>query len=284
MAIARDSVEKSFSSAIALLRLSDRVPFLRMQFACAAPMKHVVIDGFFVEEIARKAAASFPAYDGMERVRDSVVEKRASESRLDRVDPIFTTIFDALRSAEFVSLLAAISGIDTLSPSETMDGAGLHQVRDGGFHNVHADKNRDPVRGYYHRLSLIVYLNDGWRIGTPGALELWDRNLARCVEKVEPVFNRCVVFAVGDRAYHGYGRLSLPAGESRKSLAMWYLSPQPGPDQATTPREVKFALRSTDTIGVRLQHLARRRSLLLPDALRQKLKRSSIVERLAKRD
>lgn len=261
------------SSSIALSSLLQRTDSLRAEFANALPMRHIVMDDFLDPEIARRAMNSYPRYEDMERIRNSVVEKRASETRLHLVDPIYRTIFEDLRSESFVSFLGDVTGFSGLSATESMDGAGLHQIRDGGFHNIHADKNRDPVRGYYHRLSLIVYLNEGWRLGSPGALELWDRALEHCVRKVDPIFNRCIVFEVHDYAYHGYARLQLPPEQTRKSLAMWYLSPEAGPFQAPEPRNVKFALRATDGPGVRLRHYARLAVGKLPEPLGLRLKR-----------
>jgi len=245
------------TSPINFSSLRERQDTLRTEFDEALPMRHIVIDNFLDDDVARKAMNSFPLYDSMERIRNSVVEKRASETRLDLVNPVYREIFKTLRSPAFVSFLAEVTGFSGLTATESMDGAGLHQVQNGGFHNVHADKNRDPVRGYYHRLSLIIYLNDGWRLGSPGALELWDRELTNCVHKIEPIFNRCIVFEVHDFGYHGYGRLQLPPSQTRKSLAMWYLSPDPGRLQASRPRNVKFALRPTDGLLMRIKHYAR---------------------------
>jgi Rps23 Pro-64 3,4-dihydroxylase Tpa1-like proline 4-hydroxylase len=259
------------SSAIAFGKIVDRMNLLRHEYQSAQPMKHVVIDDFLDEKVAVRAMQCFPRYDEMERIRDSFVEKRASESRIRNLDQVYSEIFGDLGSPQFIAFLENVTGISNLTVPETMDGAGLHQIRDGGFHNVHADKNRDPVRGYYHRLSLIIYLNDGWRVGTPGALELWDRQLKRCVRKVEPLFNRCIVFEVHDFAYHGYGRLTLPEGETRKSLAMWYLCEQPGLNQAPAPRQVKFALRPSDSVGTRAKHYARELLHNAPSPLRSRL-------------
>jgi len=258
---------KLLTSSIDFSSLHKRQDALRAEFDKALPMRHIVIDDFLYEDVARKAMNSFPPYDAMERIRNSVVEKRASETRLDVVDPVYREIFEALRSVEFVSFLGDVTGFSGLDASESMDGAGLHQIQNGGFHNVHADKNRDPVRGYYHRLSLIIYLNDGWRLGSPGALELWDRELNNCMQKIEPILNRCIIFEVHDFAYHGYGRLQLPLDQTRKSLAMWYLSPDRGRFQAIRPRNVKFALRPTDGLLMRIKHYTRIAVEKLPSPL-----------------
>ncbi len=260
--------------------LAERTEAFRAQFSIGIPTRYFVADRFLEDAVAREAMNSFPSYDEMEKKRDSVVEKRASETRLHLVAPVYKTIFDALYSAEFVAWLEAVTGITELSPSESMDGGGLHQSLDGGFHNIHVDKNRDPVRGYYHRLSLIVYLNEGWTIGSPGALELWDCELKHCVEKIQPLLNHCIIFEVNDAAYHGYSRLSLPPGAARKSLAMWYLSPHRGTRQTEKPRGATFALRPTDASGLKVKHYLREIYHKGPQPLRVVLK---AMKELAKR-
>jgi hypothetical protein len=45
----------------------------------------------------------------------------------------------------------------------------------------------------------------------------------RCVRKVLPVFNRCVVFSTTDDSFHGHPEeLTCPDGWSRKSIALYY--------------------------------------------------------------
>jgi hypothetical protein len=46
-----------------------------------------------------------------------------------------------------------------------------------------------------------------------------------CVQRVAPVFNRCIIFAVGPRALHGFpDPIQCPAGVSRKCLALYYFT------------------------------------------------------------
>jgi hypothetical protein len=70
---------------------------------------------------------------------------------------------------------------------------------------------------------LIVYLNKDWRESYNGHLELWDRTMSRCVQKILPIYSRCVVFSTTDWSYHGHPeKLACPAGMTRKSIALYY--------------------------------------------------------------
>src|SRR5262249_31613077 len=58
-----------------------------------------------------------------------------------------------------------------------------------------------------------------------GHLELWDRTMSRCVRKVLPVYNRCVIFNTTDWSFHGHPeKLICPEGQTRKSLALYYFT------------------------------------------------------------
>ena len=71
---------------------------------------------------------------------------------------------------------------------------------------MHIDFNFHKRLRLDRRINLIVYLNRDWREEYNGHLELWDRTMTRCVRKVLPVFNRCVVFSTTDTSYAIDGR------------------------------------------------------------------------------
>ncbi|MFM8411426.1 MAG: 2OG-Fe(II) oxygenase, partial [Alphaproteobacteria bacterium] len=105
------------------------------------------------------------------------------------------------------------------------DGGGLHETLPGGFLDVHADFNFHGAWFLDRRLNVLVYLNHGWREEWGGCLELWDRDLSRCVKKVVPAFNRTVIFATDDTSFHGHPEpVRCPPGTTRKSVAMYYYS------------------------------------------------------------
>ena len=47
--------------------------------------------------------------------------------------------------------------------------------------------------------------------------------MSRCVRRILPVFNRCVIFNTNDVSYHGHpDPLECPAEMTRKSIAIYY--------------------------------------------------------------
>src|SRR5262249_34806488 len=80
-----------------------------------------------------------------------------------------------------------------------------------------------PRYGLDRRLNAILYLNSNWQEEYGGHLELWDRDMTRCVSRIAPLFNRLVVFTTTDFSYHGHPNvLECPEGMTRKSLALFY--------------------------------------------------------------
>ena len=76
-----------------------------------------------------------------------------------------------------------------------LDGGGLHETLPGGFLNVHTDfLSHTLERSWRRELNLLLFLNEDWKPDYDGALELWDEAVSQCVRRIEPTFNRCVIF------------------------------------------------------------------------------------------
>ena len=81
--------------------------------------------------------------------------------------------------------------------------------------------------------------NPDWQPAWGGDLELWDREMRGCAQRIAPVANRCVVFSTTRDSYHGMpDPLRCPDGVTRRSLALYYYSngrpeSERGPDHST---------------------------------------------------
>lgn len=151
------------------------------------------------------------------------VERKLATTNVS-ILPAFTRhVLAELNSSSFVLFLERLTGISGLIPDPHYVGGGLHQIERGGFLKVHADFNRHPILRVDRRLNLLIYLNPGWRDEYGGHFELWDAGMKRCVKRVLPVINRCVVFTTGERSFHGHpDPLTCPEGTTRRSLALYY--------------------------------------------------------------
>lgn len=236
--------------------LESRFTSLRDEYEHADPFPHIVIDNFFSEELARRAAAAFPPFANKRMAQ--LLEARAYGGGLD-ADPVFREMFDALHGPEFTRWLERVTGIPTLVGDTELVGAGLHQGARGSFLHLHADHNthpRDDSR--YRRVNVLVYMNRVWEAGWNGDLQLWDRDGATCRKTVTPAFNRCVIMEVNDEAFHGYGRLRIPPGETRKLLAAYYYADHPGRRQSQAPHGTILRHPRNESVLSRFDHALRR--------------------------
>ena len=102
----------------------------------------------------------------------------------------------------------------------------MHELKDGGFLNIHCDFNKDPKMKLDRRINVLIYLNHDWQSQYGGALELWDKDMKNCVQKIQPIFNRMVIFNTTNFSFHGNpDKIKLSdKSKSRKSIALYYYS------------------------------------------------------------
>lgn len=207
-------------------RLRPLAEGLSAEYAGAEPFPHAVIDGLFPADVLRRVARGFPrAGEELWHRFDNPRQKKLATLDETRIEPHARWLLYQLNSSVFVNFLEQLTGVGGLIPDPHFEGGGLHQIERGGFLKIHADFNRHPKLRLDRRLNLLLYLNEGWREEYGGHLELWDRDVARCVKKIAPVFNRCVVFTTTDYSFHGHPEpLACPPGVTRKSLALYYYS------------------------------------------------------------
>jgi Rps23 Pro-64 3,4-dihydroxylase Tpa1-like proline 4-hydroxylase len=196
------------------------------EFNTSAPYPHLILDNFLNQDIAEKLlkeheeqgdAKNWGAYN-------HVNERKSGITEYDRMGEITKSVINELSSKQFLELLEEVTGIEGLISDPDLDGGGLHMIERGGFLNVHVDFLAHTTRKSWSRqLNLLIYLNKDWRESWGGALELWDKEMTSAVQKITPIFNRCVIFHTCDGSYHGHPiPLDCPANVQRRSLALYY--------------------------------------------------------------
>ncbi len=213
------------------LRWSSELPKLRRQFREAQPYPHVHLKQFLDPYVADEMASEFPglATDAWTRYKHPN-ENKLGLAKRSLFPPLLGDVVDELNSPAFVHWLSQLTGIPELLSDDMLEGGGLHQSGAGGFLNVHTDfSNHHYHRHWRRQVNLILYLSPNWQQQWGGALELWDREMRRCVVKVPPLFNEALIFRTDDISYHGFpDPLRCPEGESRKSLALYYYTIESG--------------------------------------------------------
>jgi hypothetical protein len=204
-------------------RLTAAQDKIRRDYLTAKPYPHVVIDGFFDEEILDRIATEFPDRSRRDWLHWDSKNENKHTSRGAVGLPAFTqTFLWQMCSAPVMKFLAHVSGFTDLVMDPMFHGGGLHESSRGGWLNVHADYTKHPVLPLVRRLNLIIYLNRDWDPDWGGALELWDSETKSCGARVEPLFNRAVLFPT-EQTLHGFpDPMTCPANVSRKSVAFFY--------------------------------------------------------------
>ena len=211
------------------------LPALRVQYAQAEPFPNIVLDQFLQPWAAEGALAEFPSIDSS----DWTQYKHVNENKVGKADrssfgPTLGAVIDELNSWRFLRFLSDLTGIENLLADPSLQGGGLHLSTRGGFLTVHADFTVHPYhRTWRRRINLLVYLNKQWEDSYGGHLELWDRQMRRCVRRIAPYFNRAVIFNTELDSFHGHpDPMTCPLGVTRKSLALYYFTEEPKPSLA----------------------------------------------------
>jgi hypothetical protein len=202
-----------------------QLPRLSRLFQESQPYPHVHLKDFLDPGVAGEMATEFPglATDAWTRYKHPN-ENKVGLAKRSLFPARLGEVVDELNSPAFVHWLSELTGIPLLRSDEMLEGGGLHQSGRGGFLNVHTDfSNHHYHKNWRRRVNLILYLNPEWDEQWGGALELWDREMRRCVVKIPPLFNDALIFRTDEISYHGFPEpLRCPQDKSRKSLALYY--------------------------------------------------------------
>lgn len=227
----------------------EAIASLHDKYVNAQPYKYVVIENFLQDDVANAMYENFPPMEKLNVKRKSLNENKSEDYHFDRFHPIFTEVRNAINSPEFCRVMDGITGIEGLHTTLDSLGSGVHQGQNGSYVDVHVDVNMNTVENLWRRINLLIYLNKNWKPEYGGDLEIWDKEMIRCWEKVSPIFNRAVIFYTDDNSPHGYNKIHVPEGESRKSFyTYYYTKPEPG----MVYRDSKFISRPDDALGRKL--------------------------------
>lgn len=188
----------------------------------AEPFPHWVIDDFLPPEDAWAAYQHFYEGDGAWTKREHLY-CHAKETRTESLHPAVERALTQLESPGIRQYVGQISDLPGLLHDPERFGGGQHVIRRGGFLGVHADFTHSPTTGHRRVLNLLLYLNAHWHKGDGGELELWASDMSQCAVKVEPIFNRAVLFRTSTTSFHGHPEPL--KGEERRSLAVYYYNP-----------------------------------------------------------
>jgi Rps23 Pro-64 3,4-dihydroxylase Tpa1-like proline 4-hydroxylase len=236
---------------------------LSNSFQNADPFQHIVVDNFLKTEIADKLLLdlendNFDNWD--KRDHDKIQIKWRSDWKDDSDVPEHTlSVINFLNGGTFLRWLSKVTGIDGIIPDPYLTGGGFNQINTGGTLAVHADGNWHDLMGVHRRLNVIIYLNKDWKDEWGGHFELWsktdDNKPKECVKKVNPDFNRLVIFRTDDFSFHGHPTpLKCPEDRSRRSLILYYYTnTRPKEEVQSLDYHHRALFHDPDSIGVKYE-------------------------------
>lgn len=198
----------------------DRGSELAESFRTASPFPLLVIDDFLDVGTADKLLEEFPSPQGMPKSRDYMFGDKHELSSVAEQGPASKEFYEALLGEPFREFICAITGKE-LFVDPAFHGGGFHQSGDGGYLDTHVDFNVHPLhRDWLRTLNVLLYLNRDWQDSYDGRL-LVKAMPADEPRAIEPLFNRGVIMLSSDRTYHGFRKMTLPPGVTRKSIAAY---------------------------------------------------------------
>lgn len=211
------------------------------------PFKHCVVDDFFDESIAYELMNSFPSLDDKiwEKTNDENIEVKYRtnfQSEFDVPDGLINA-FRIFNSSIFLKSISKVFAIPKLLPDPYYSGGGLNVTEKGGLLDVHVDGNYHDASGLNRRINVILYLNPGWENSWGGEFGLYSDDGTKLIKKVEPIFNRLVIFDTHDKSFHGLpDALNFPEGKNRKSIILYYYTKEERPSSQNIYKEPHSAL------------------------------------------
>ena len=233
-------------------RLNNLASQFSQSYAQATPFPHIIIDDFLPASLLDRILEEFPQPGTInwQKFNNPAEKKLASNLELQMGEWTRVLLYQ-LNSSTFIKFLESLTGIEGIIPDPHFAGGGLHQIERGGFLKMHDDFNRHNKLKLDRRLNLLLYLNKDWKEEYGGYLELWDKDMTRCEQKILPIFNRCVIFSTTDFSYHGHPEpLTCPEGETRKSLALYYYSNGRPAEEVSGTHTTVFKARPGDELPV----------------------------------
>jgi len=207
---------------------------LKDKYHEAEPFPNICIDNFLPDDVAKKISEYFPSPKEMlsaNKYQD--YEKRiALDPEDDNFPKELEDIFNELNSYKIINFLEKVTGIHGLLPDPHYIGSGLIHTLPGGKLPLHVDFTEHKYLKLHRRINVLIYFNEDWKDEYGGGIELWSQDGVTKVVDIKPDYNRCVIFTVSEKSWHGHpDPIRCPQGVTRRSLNLYFYTKDNNPEQ-----------------------------------------------------
>ena len=212
-------------------RSAKEITQLRQQFTSADPFPHMVVDNFFTADFLRSIERDFPVkdenYNRFCADDDGRIGTNYANGDLAQFPRAFKQLDALIQSKAFLNYVSALTGIRELEYDPNYFGGGIRESSSGTFLPPHVDFNYNASTHSHRRMNLLFYFNQEWDESWGGNLQIHqDPNVFNennsLVRSYQPINNRCLIFETSETSWHGFDRLNLPEGKSRRAFTIYY--------------------------------------------------------------
>jgi len=195
----------------------------RDQYDAGDPYPHICFDNFLDPQILKSVLHDLSAMPSPETSHDRAQERLKSSFNPEVLPETTRNLFRFFNSRPFLLFLSNLTGIKGLIPDPMFLGGGVHEVKNGGHLDIHADFNLHKPMRVQRRINVLIYLNEDWQPEYGGQFEIWDNDMEKCMRSFVPLFNRCVIFNTTSTSLHGNPNpVDHPHHVARRSIALYY--------------------------------------------------------------
>jgi Rps23 Pro-64 3,4-dihydroxylase Tpa1-like proline 4-hydroxylase len=249
------------------------------EYRTNTPFPNIYFDEFLPVSAAEAVIRDFPEPKQLrwDEFNDKNQVKLAFDAA-ERLPPTIREVLYFFNSRPMLEFLEELTGIQSLIPDPYFVGGGLHQIKPGGFLEVHADFNRHTKLKLDRRLNVLLYLNQDWKEEYGGHFELWNKDMSASVRKILPVFNRCALFSTTSTSYHGHPTpLKCPPNRTRKSIAIYYYTNGRPEEEIQDGHDTLFQVREGASSNFGIAHMKRAIRAITPPILMDAVTRTRRV-------
>ena len=211
---------------------------LREQFFNSKPFHYIVLDNFLESSLAKEIETeirNIPPEDWFDKETEfghinqqgdcSTQSKKIALNIRKQIPDKTNYVIDLFSSPKMIQFIEDITGITGLQSDPYLLGGGIHKTTTNGHLSIHCDFNIHPQTQKHRRINALLYLNDNWKPGYNGCLELWNKDMTKCVKKSPVKFNTAIIFKTNEISWHGLpDKIKCPIDIYRKSFAFYYIS------------------------------------------------------------
>ena len=124
--------------------------------------------------------------------------------------PKVKNLFAQLTSCAFINQLNQLTNLNLINDIYRTFW-GIHLFQDGDKLDMHVDAGKHLTTNLTKAVTFGLYLSYDWSEENNGCFEFWSGDnsyienpkIHNCLEKIVPIFNRCIIFENNDTSWHG---------------------------------------------------------------------------------